>query len=91
MIQHNFFHSFYIRVRFSIYYFYSAAVMVKWLAGQTAVLKARVRALPDCGFSEQCKVIALPAFYNGITGLTEFISPVNSIKYLICTRHNYPP
>ena len=49
-------------------------VMAKLLAGQTAVL-------PDCRFSVQCKVIALLAFYDAITGPTEFIiSVVNSLK-----------
>ena len=54
-----------------------AAVMVNWLAGQTAVLTARVRSslvTPDCRFSVQCKVIALLAFYDVITGPTEFIT-----------------
>ena len=60
-----------------------AAVMTKWLAGQTAVLTARVRTsllTPDCRFSVQCKVIALLAFYDSITLPTEFISLVNSVK-----------
>ena len=76
-----------------IYYYYFdvlliAAVINQWLFGQTAltsvsivVLTARVRASPDCRFSAQCKVIALPAFYDAITGPTEFIiSIVNSGK-----------
>ena len=40
----------------------TAAVMAKWLAGQTAVLTDRVRSLLltlDCKFSVQCKVVAL--------------------------------
>ena len=57
------------------------AVMARWLAGQTAVLTARVRAPHECRFSVQCKAIALPAFYDAITGPTEFIiSIVNSVK-----------
>ena len=60
------------------------AVMAKWLAGQTAVLTARVRSslvTPDCRFSVQCKVIALPDFYDAITEPTELIiSLVNSVK-----------
>ena len=57
------------------------AVMAKWLEGQAALLTAQVRALRDCKFSVQCKVIALPAFYDAITGLTEFIiSIVKSVK-----------
>ena len=59
-------------------------VMVKWLAGQTAVLTARVRSslvTLDCRFSVQCKVIALLAFYDAVTGQTEFIiSIVSSVK-----------
>ena len=58
--------------------------MGKWLAGQTAVLTARVRSspvTPDCRFLMQCKIIALLAFYDDITGPTEFIiSIVNSVK-----------
>ena len=35
----------------------------------------------DRRFSVQCKVIALPTFYDAITGQTEFIiSLVNSVK-----------
>ena len=37
--------------------------MAKWLARQTAVLEARVRAplvTPDCKFSVQCKVSLMP-------------------------------
>ena len=35
----------------------------------------------DCRFSVQCKVIEPPAFYDAITGPTEFIiSIVNSVK-----------
>ena len=56
------------------------SVMAKWLAGQTAVSIARVRASPDCSFSVQCKVIALPVFYYDINGPNEFIALVNSIK-----------
>ena len=53
--------------------------MAKWLAGQTAVLTAQVRAPHECRFSVQCKVIVLPGFY--ITGPTEFIiTPVNSVN-----------
>ena len=62
----------------------SAAVMAKWLARQTAVLTARVRTsllTPDCRFSVQSKFIALLAFYDTITGPTQFIiSLVNSVK-----------
>ena len=47
--------------------------MAKWLAGQTSVLTTRVRAPPASRFSVQCKVIALPDFYDAITGPTEFI------------------
>ena len=58
--------------------------MAKWLAGQTAVLTVRVRAslvTPDCRFSVQYKVVALLAFYDAITGPTEFIIfLVNSVK-----------
>ena len=55
--------------------------MAKWLVGLTAVLTELVRASPDCRFSVQCKVIALPAFYDAITGPTEFIiSLFNSVK-----------
>ena len=55
--------------------------MAKWLAGQTAVLTVRVRAPHDFRFSAKCKVIALPAFCDAITGPTEFIiSIVNSVK-----------
>ena len=53
------------------------AVMAKWLAGQTAVLAARVRAPNEYRFSVQCKVIVLPAFYDPITGPTEFIISKN--------------
>ena len=37
---------------------------------------------PDCSrFSVLCKIIALPVFYDDITGQTEFIiSLVNSVK-----------
>ena len=60
------------------------AVMVKWLAGQTAVLKARVRAslvTPDYRFSVQCMVIILLALCDALIGPTEFIiSIVNSVK-----------
>ena len=35
----------------------------------------------DCRFSVQCKVIELHAFYDAITGLTEFIISIfNSVK-----------
>ena len=57
--------------------------MAKWLTRQTAVLTVRVRTLlvtPDRGFSVQCKVITLLVFYDDITGATEFISLVNSVK-----------
>ena len=58
--------------------------MAKWLAGQTAVLMARVRTslmTPDCRFSLQCKVIALLGFYDVITRPTAFIiSLVNLVK-----------
>ena len=55
--------------------------MAKWLPGQTAVLTARVRAPHECRSSVQCKVIALPALYDAITGPTDFIiSIVISIK-----------
>ena len=58
-----------------------ASVMAKWVAGQTGVLTAGVRASHDCRYSVLCKVIALPAFYDAITGPTEFIiSIVNSVK-----------
>ena len=61
--------------------FYNSVVMATWLAGQTAVLAALVRAPHDCRFSVQCKVIELPAFCDTITGPTEFIiSLVNSVK-----------
>ena len=57
------------------------AVMAMWLAGQAAVLKERIRAPHECRFSVQCKVIALPAFYDAITGPTEFIiCIVTSVK-----------
>ena len=57
------------------------AVMAKWLAGLTAVLTARVRAPHEYRFSVQCKVIAVPAFYDAIAVPTEFIiSIVNSVK-----------
>ena len=57
--------------------------MAEWLAAQTAVLTFRVRTslvTTDCKFSVQCKIIALIAFYDGITGPCEFISLVNSVK-----------
>ena len=55
--------------------------MAKWLAEQTAVLTAQVRAPHECRFSVQCKIVALPAFFDAVTGPTEFIiSIVNSIK-----------
>ena len=54
--------------------------MVKWLVGKTAVLMSQVQASPDCRFLLQCKVVALPAFYYAITGLTEFISLINLAK-----------
>ena len=64
--------------------FSDPAVMAKWLPRQTAVLTARVRTslvTHDCRFSVQCKVIALLAFYDTITGPTKFIiSLVNSVK-----------
>ena len=67
--------------------------MAKWLAGQTAVLTVRVQSslvTLDCWFSVQCKVIALLAFYDAITGPTEFIiSIVNSVKMVICPRHDF--
>ena len=44
----------------------------------------------DCRLSVQCKVFELPSFYDAITGPTEFISLVNSVKWLICPRHHYP-
>ena len=56
-------------------------------AGHTAVLTARVRPSHDCRFSVQCKVIALPDFYDTITGATEFI--VNSVKIVNMPRHDY--
>ena len=57
------------------------AVMAKRLVGQTEMLPARVRAPLDCRFSVQCKVIALPALYDDISGRTELnISPDNSVK-----------
>ena len=60
--------------------------MAKWLSGQTTVLTARVnsnltRDTSDCRFLVECKVIALLAFYDAITGPTEFIiSIINSVK-----------
>ena len=55
--------------------------MTKWLAGLTAVLPARVRAPHECRFSVKCNVVAVPAFYDAITGSTEFIIYiVNSVK-----------
>ena len=59
----------------------TTAVMEKWLPEQTSVLTARVQASLDCRFSVQCKVIALPAFYDAITVPTKFISLVNSVKF----------
>ena len=54
-----------------------------WLAGQIAVVTARVRATHECRFSVKCKVIAAAAFYDSITAPTEFvISTVNSEKIL---------
>ena len=48
--------------------------MAKWVAGQTAVLTVSV----------QYKIIALPAFYDAITGPTEFIiSIVNSVCHAL--------
>ena len=45
----------------------------------------------DCRFSGQCKVIELLAFYDVITGLTEFISIVNSVKMVnMPDSHDYP-
>ena len=63
--------------------------MAKWLAGQTAVLTARVRAPHECRFSVLCQVIALPGYYDAITVPTEFISIVNTEK-LLCPRYDYP-
>ena len=58
--------------------------MVNWLVGQTTMLTARVRTsllTPDCSFSLEYKVIALLAFCDAITELTEFtVSLVNSVK-----------
>ena len=54
--------------------------MAKWLAGQTAELTAQIQAPHDRMFSVQCKVIALPDFYDAIIGPTEFISIINSVK-----------
>ena len=58
--------------------------MANWLTEQTAVLTTRVRAslvIHDCRLSVLCKVIALPVFYDAITGPTEFIiSLLNSVK-----------
>ena len=55
-------------------------VMVKWLAGQTAVLTARVRIPHECRFSVTVQGHCTGAFYDAITGPTEFInSIVNSV------------
>ena len=61
---------------------FKTPVMAKWLAGQTAVLIDGASSSPhECRFSVQYMVIALPAFYDAITGTTEFIiSIVNSVK-----------
>ena len=45
--------------------------MVKWLAGQTAVVTARVRPSHEWRISVECKVIALPDFYGAVTGATK--------------------
>ena len=62
-----------------------AAVMSKWLAGHNAALTARVRAPHECRFSMQffnaVQGHCTAAFYDAITGPTEFIiSVVNSLK-----------
>ena len=72
------------------YYYYYYYIFIKYrsdgqvvIAEQTEVLTARVRTslvTPDCRFSLQCKVIALLALFDAITGPTEFISLVNSVK-----------
>ena len=55
-------------------------MMDKWSAEQTAVLKVRVP--HEYIFSVQCKVIDMAAFYDAITGPTEFIiSIVNSVIF----------
>ena len=62
-------------------------MMSKWLAGQIAVLTARVRAPHECRFSVHCKVIALPAFYDAITGPTEFIISIVKIVNMQKSRY----
>ena len=60
------------------FYYNETTGMAKWLARLSAVW---TRAAHECRFSVQCKVIALPAFYDAITGPTQFIiSLVNSVK-----------
>ena len=51
---------------------------------------ARVLAPLDYMYSVQCKIIALPAFYDVITGPIDFISIVNSGGSTMMLRHQGP-
>ena len=55
--------------------------MALWLAEQTAVLTAPVRASHECRFPVQCKVIA--AFYDAITGPTELIISIFNLVKMV--------
>ena len=67
------------------------AVIAKWLAGQTAVLTALVRDPHECKVSVQCKAIALPAFYDVITGPTEFIIFIINLAKMVNMPYSWLP